>query len=104
MMGDGDVKRAVVILGSAAMTLAGGLAGTLAVAAPASACPYGTVQTSFSGVCTGGIAGGGPQAVPPPGPSGPQVTTPIGGGIPSVNGIPCTQDHLGTCIALTQSG
>jgi hypothetical protein len=92
------MRRAVLILGGAVAIVAG----PLAVAAPAGACPYGTTETRFPGVCTQGASGGN-RAIAPAGPDVNQVTTPIGGGIPSVNGIPCTQEHLGTCIALTQN-
>jgi len=81
----------------AALTGAGLLA-----AAPAGACPYGTVPSSFEGVCVSGPAGGLPQA--------PIVTTGtgavIGGGpnqLPTVNGIPCTPEKIGTCIGLVMS-
>ena len=77
-------------------------AGLLLTAAPAGACPYGTVPSRFEGVCVSGPAGGLPQA--------PIVTTGtgavIGGGpnqLPTVNGIPCTPEKIGTCIGLIQS-
>ena len=79
--------------------------GSLAVASPAAAngCPYGTVPTRFPGVCTQGQAqSSAPPAITVP-PSGAEVSAPPpGGGFQSVNGIPCNQQHLGTCIALTQ--
>ncbi len=83
--------------------------GSIAVAAPASAtCPYGTVPTHFSGVCTQGQAGGGAPAgvvVPPSvAAGGADVSSLPGSGLTTVDGIPCTPQHLGTCIGLQQSG
>jgi hypothetical protein len=100
--------RAVVIGGCAVGLVVGSLSvGALATSAPALACPYGTVASHFSGVCVSGPAGGGaPQAVPPQtgnsGANGAQITQSVGG-LQTVNGIPCTPQHLGTCIGLIQS-
>lgn len=102
------MKRAVVIGGCAVGVVMGSLtAGALTAAAPALACPYGTVASHFDGVCVSGQASGaGPQAVPPQttnsGSSGAQITQSVGG-LQSVNGIPCTPEHQGTCIGLIQS-
>ncbi len=77
-------------------------AGLLASPAPASACPYGTVPSDFPGVCVSGTSGG--QAVAPNPP--PHTGAVFGGGpnqLPTVNGIPCTPEHLGTCIGLAES-
>jgi hypothetical protein len=76
--------------------------GSLAVASPAAAntCPYGTVER-FAGVCTKGQGGAGPPlpiVIPPQGAD--VVTAP--GSIGTINGIPCNQKHLGTCIAMSQ--
>ncbi len=98
------VKRGIVVLGCA-----GALAAApLVVAAPAVAktCPYGTVPTRFDGVCVQGQAGGfgAPGPVVPPqasAPGGQMVVAP--GQLPSVNGIPCTPQKVGTCIGLQQS-
>ena len=83
-------------------------AGLSFAAAPAQACPYGTVQSNFEGVCVSGQGGGGampagqiPAAVVPN--SGPSI---MGGGpneLPTVRGIPCTPQNVGTCIGLMQS-
>ena len=76
--------------------------GSLAVASPAAAdgCPYGTVPR-FNGVCTSGQGG----APPPPGitvpPQGAEVVT-MPGQLATVNGIPCNQQHFGTCYAMSQ--
>lgn len=77
-------------------------AGMCVTAAPASACPYGTVASDFSGVCVSGGTGG-DEAVP-----GDTADTGavFGGGpneLPSVDGIPCGPWQLGTCIGLTES-
>lgn len=83
------------------------IAGALSVSAPtASACPSGTVATDFSGVC---VSGGEPDGQPVNGELAPVVSSEgpaITGGIdslPSVDGIPCTPQQLGTCIGLEQS-
>lgn len=95
-----------LVSAAACAALAGG--GLLVAAAPASACPSGTVQTHFDGVCVAGQAGGG---MPVNGQLGGAVTAPesgavMGGGpnqLPTVNGIPCTPAKYGTCIGLVQS-
>lgn len=80
-------------------------AGLCATAAPAQACPYGTVQTHYNGVCVSGQGGGGQMPsgqLTPVNAGGPQLT----GGIdelPRVNGVPCTPQNVGTCIGLMQS-
>jgi len=92
----------------AAGLVAGGI-GVLAGAAPAQAegCPAGTTPTDFPGVCLSGARQsqmvnpivGPPGSVGAPGPV-------IGGGqygLPTVNGIPCTPEKIGTCIGLIQS-
>jgi hypothetical protein len=76
--------------------------GSAGVASPAAAntCPYGTVER-FAGVCTKGQGGAGPPlpiVIPPQGAD--VVTAP--GSIGTINGIPCNQKHLGTCIAMSQ--
>lgn len=81
-------------------TLAG--AGLWVFAAPASACPAGTVPSHFEGVCVSGPSGG--QAVAPAPSSGGGAV--LGGGpneLPTVNGIPCTPQRIGTCLGLMQS-
>ncbi|MGH3641236.1 MAG: hypothetical protein ACRDUX_19625 [Mycobacterium sp.] len=98
-----NVKRGIVAFGCAAAFAAA----PLVVASPAAAkdCPWGTVPRS-NGVCTQGQAGGfgAPGVVVPPmtGSTGADVVNnPNGFG--SVNGIPCTPEHMGTCIGLQQS-
>lgn len=99
-----NVKRGILIIGCAAAMAAA----PLVAASPASAkdCPYGTVPTKFDGVCVQGQAGGfgAPGVVVPPQASAPGavvVNNPNGYG--TVNGIPCTPEHIGTCIGLQQS-
>lgn len=77
-------------------------AGAVVTAAPAAACPTGTVPSDFAGVCVSGqTSGGQPATVAPP-----HFGAAFAGGpneLPSVDGIPCTPQHLGTCIGLTES-
>lgn len=82
--------------------------GALSATAPiAMACPSGTVATDFSGVC---VSGGQPDGQPVNGEL-PATAGSIGGadisgglnGLPSVDGIPCTPQRIGTCIGLAQS-
>ena len=90
------VMRGLVLFGCAAAIAAA----PLVVASPAMAegCPWGTVQTRFDGVCTRLI--GNPAASP----SGPSLNSVQGapGQVGSVNGIPCTPEHYGTCLAMSQ--
>jgi len=88
-----------ILIGGCALALG---FGSLAVAAPASAdCPDGTVATHFSGVCVAAPSGS-QQGVPAfINPSDIGAGPPPIGGLPSVDGIPCTPQHLGTCIGLS---
>ena len=77
--------------------------GSLAFASPAAAdgCPYGTVPTRFPGVCTQGQGG----APPPAGITVPQQGADVvnmPGQFPTVNGIPCNEQHFATCYAMSQ--
>lgn len=88
------------------LALVGG--GLVVAAAPASACPYGTVPTHFDGVCVSGQGGGGSAPVGQlgGGPAASDTGAVFGGGpneLPTVNGIPCTPEKIGTCIGLAQS-
>jgi hypothetical protein len=101
------MKRAVLVGASAVALVAGPLSVvSLTAAAPAYACPWGTVPSHFDGVCVSGQSqGSGPQAVAPQttnSGSGAQITQSVGG-LQTVNGIPCTPQHIGTCIGLIQS-
>ena len=80
-----------------------------ATAAPALACPAGTVPSDFPGVCEAG-APGGPMTADGPMPAGGPM--PVGGGamlgggpeqLPSVDGVPCTPQKIGTCLGLMES-
>lgn len=93
------------LVGALSIALVGG--GLIITAAPASACPYGTVPTHFDGVCVSGQGGGsapvGQLGGAPVASGGGAV---FGGGpneLPTVNGIPCTPEKIGTCIGLAQS-
>lgn len=97
------------MLGSCAVGLiVGSLSvGAVSMSAPALACPYGTMPSHFEGVCVAGQSrGGGPQSVAPQtgnsGSGGANITGGVGS-LQSVNGIPCTPQHIGTCIGLIQS-
>ena len=97
-----SVTRGFLLFGCAAAIAAGPLVvASQAVASPTvpQGCPWGTVQTRFDGVCTAG--GPGNPAVSP---SGPSLNTVQGapGQVGSVNGIPCTPEHYGTCLAMSQ--
>ena len=81
-------------------------AGAIASAAPANAdeCPDGQVSDIYGGECVLAIAGDSwdddesmQLFTAHIGPSYP------GGEIPSVSGIPCTPEHYGTCIGLSQN-
>jgi hypothetical protein len=99
-----NVKRGMWVFGCAAAFVAA----PLVAASPAVAkdCPYGTVPTRFEGVCSPGQAGGfgAPGVVVPPqaSPVGPIVDNNFNG-YGSVNGIPCTPENYGKCIALQKS-
>jgi hypothetical protein len=72
-----------------------------ASSASAQTCPYGTSPTKWPGVCA--KSGSNAPAFLPPGstPAGQVVQRP--NELPSVNGIPCTPEHLSTCIGISQS-
>jgi hypothetical protein len=97
------VKRGVLVLGCAVAFAAT----PFVVASPATAdntCPWGTKPTHFEGVCVSGT-GGGAAPLPPMSPSGngPNIVN-NQNGFSTVNGIPCTPEHYGTCYGLTQNG
>jgi hypothetical protein len=94
------LKRGILVLGCATAFASF----PVILASPASACPYGTTER-FPGVCINGASHGGiPQAVVPPAvsPPGADVVQPPNE-FPRVNGIPCTPENYGKCIALQQS-
>ena len=89
-------------------TLVGGA--LCATAAPALACPAGTVPSDFPGVCEAG-APGGPMTADGPMPAGGSMPVAGGGAVlgggpeelPSVDGVPCTPQKIGTCLGLMES-
>ena len=97
------MKRTLLIVGCTLATAMGSL--TFASPAMADGCPFGTVQR-FNGVCTSGQGGASaPPAIiaPPQGTGGgPQIVN-APGNFSTVNGIPCNEQHYGTCLALTQN-
>lgn len=94
------VKRGILVFGCAVAFAAA----PLVVASPAAAdCPWGTKPTRFEGVCVSGQGGGSAPTPPvPPSSSGVNIVN-NPNGVGSVNGIPCTAEHYGTCQALIQS-
>jgi len=93
------VKRGILLACCALATVMG----SLAIASPAAAdgCPYGTVPTRFPGVCTQGQAGSSaPPAITVPPQGADPVTMP--GQFATVNGIPCNEQHVATCYAMSQ--
>ncbi len=98
------VKRGVLVFGCAVAFAAA----PLVVASPAAAdntCPWGTKPTRFEGVCISGAGGGAAAPVAPVAPAGPQSGySDQPAGVGSVNGIPCTPEHYGTCYGLIQNG
>lgn len=93
----------LVMFSAAALALGSVVAAPSAAARP---CPWGTSPTSFEGVCapggSGGTAGGG--AVLPQTSAGGANVVSTPGGVGSVNGIPCTPEHYGTCLSMIQNG
>lgn len=77
---------------------------TLAAAAPAAAteCPNGTMPSSFAGVCSE-ASGGGSVAAPPQVAQPPSNVFLNPNGLSSVDGVPCTPQKIGKCIALQES-
>ena len=97
-----NVKRGIVAFGCAAAFAAA----PLVMASPAAAkdCPWGTVPRSTGCAPRVRRAASARQAwsCPRSGAAGAVVVNnPNGYG--SVNGIPCTQEHMGTCIGMIQS-
>jgi hypothetical protein len=96
------VKRGVVVIGCAVAFAAGPLA--LASPATADGCPWGTSER-FPGVCVNGSSGrGAPSVVIPQESAGGAQVSQDPGGTGSVNGVPCTPEHYGTCFAMQQNG
>ena len=97
------IKRAEYAISAAGLTALALAFAPLATASPDTAgCPAGQVVDSYTGQCVLDIA-------PISWHDGPEgYTVHIGpsygsGGVPSVNGIPCTPEHIGTCIGMSQN-
>lgn len=89
------------------LTVSGAITGllmALLAAAPAQAddgCPVGQSADGYTGECTLDITPASYDGPLHAGFSTDIVINPYGGGeIPSVNGIPCTPEHIGTCIGM----
>jgi hypothetical protein len=85
------VGRALLASGLASI----GVTAVLAVSAPASSnlgkCPSGEAEDLFTGVC-----------VPELSPSQVQMTTAEFGGLPEIDGVPCTGHNSYECIGLAE--
>ncbi|BDY30839.1 hypothetical protein MMAG44476_03037 [Mycolicibacterium mageritense DSM 44476 = CIP 104973] len=92
------MKHAVVLCGFAVAAALGPV--VLAAPAQAKNCPPGTTQTRFEGVCVKGASGGNAVVAPAAG-GGPQISQ-LPGQLPTVNGVPCTPEHYGTCYGMAQ--
>jgi hypothetical protein len=91
-----SVRRLILAGGFAlAITAAPAVAASFAVpSAPApsvAACPNGEIEDTFTNICT-------PELVP----NSPESGSAAQGGLPSVDGIPCTGANSGQCIGLSE--
>lgn len=94
------VKRGILLVGCAVAFASAPL--LLASPGAAQTCPYGTTQTKFEGVCV--KSGSNSPAFLPPSAKQPGAEVVLNpNGFSSVNGIPCTPENYGKCIALQQS-
>ncbi len=97
------VKRGVLVFACAVAFAAA----PLVVASPAAAdktCPWGTRPGNFPGICVSGAQGGAAAPVAPVSPSAGGTVIGNNGGLATVNGIPCTPEHYGTCYGMIQNG
>jgi hypothetical protein len=99
------VKRVVPVLATAAACAAV----PLILASPAAAddtpkdCPWGTKLTHWNTCVSGqGTAAAPIIPVPPPSGGGPNIVN-NPNGFDSVNGVPCTPEHYGTCYGMAQN-
>ncbi|MBI3226744.1 MAG: intersectin-EH binding protein Ibp1 [Mycolicibacterium cosmeticum] len=91
-------RRLILAGGFAAAVVAAPALAAFAVESPApgpalASCPSGESEDTFTGNCT-------PELVP----NSPEfgTTSAGGGGLPSVDGIPCTGGNSGQCIGLSE--
>jgi len=90
-----SVRRLILAGGFAlAITAAPAVAALAVPSAPApsvAACPNGEIEDTFTNICT-------PELVP----NSPESGSASQGGLPSVDGIPCTGANSGQCIGLSE--
>ncbi|WP_319455011.1 MULTISPECIES: intersectin-EH binding protein Ibp1 [unclassified Mycobacterium] len=90
-----SVRRLILTGGFAVAVAAAPAVAALAVpSAPApsvAACPNGEIEDTFTTTCT-------PELVP----NSPEFGSTSQGGLPSVDGIPCTGANSGQCIGLSE--
>lgn len=89
-------RRLILAGGFAAAVFAAPILTALAVEAPAAgpavaSCPSGESEDTFTGSCT-------PDLVP----NSPEFGNTSPGGLPSIDGIPCTGGNSGQCIGLSE--
>lgn len=90
-------RRLILAGGFAAAVIAAPTLAAFAVETPGSgpavaSCPAGESEDTFTGACT-------PELVP----NSPEFgNTSQGGGLPSVDGVPCTGANSGQCIGLSE--
>lgn len=90
-----SLRRLILAGGFAVAVVAAPAVAALALpSAPApsvAACPNGEIEDTFTTVCT-------PELVP----NSPGFSTTSPGGLPSIDGIPCTGGNSGQCIGLAE--
>jgi len=90
-----SVRRLILAGGFAlAITAAPAVAAFAVPSAPApsvAACPNGEIEDTFTNICT-------PELVP----NSPESGSASQGGLPSVDGVPCTGANSGQCIGLSE--
>lgn len=88
-------RRLILAGGFAAAVVAAPALAAFALEAPAgpalAACPTGESEDTFTGSCT-------PDLVP----NSPEFGNTSPGGLPSIDGVPCTGGNSGQCIGLSE--
>ncbi|MEN4477315.1 intersectin-EH binding protein Ibp1 [Mycolicibacterium cosmeticum] len=88
-------RRLILAGGFAAAVVAAPALAALTLEAPAgpalAACPTGESEDTFTGSCT-------PELVP----NSPEFGNTSPGGLPSIDGVPCTGGNSGQCIGLSE--